>query len=56
MDFLMLVEAKRHKNPIKRELVQVLHSKLRSVGAHKAAMIAPRPTSAAQSALPKPTE
>lgn len=25
MRFLVLVEAKRHKNPIKRELVQVLH-------------------------------
>lgn len=43
MEFLVLVEAKRHKNPIKRELVQVLHEKLRSVGAHKAAMIATAP-------------
>ena len=43
MRFLVLVEAKRHKNPIKRELVQVLHSKLRSVGAQKAAMIATAP-------------
>jgi hypothetical protein len=43
MDFLVLVEAKRHTNPIKRELVQVLHAKLRSVGAHKAAMIATAP-------------
>src|SRR4051794_5122992 len=40
LHFLVLVEAKRHKNPIKRELVQVLHDKLRSVGAQKAAMIA----------------
>lgn len=40
MAFLVLVEAKRHRNPIKRELVQVLHSKLLSVGAQKAAMIA----------------
>jgi hypothetical protein len=38
-----LVEAKRHKNPIKRELVQVLHAKLRSVGAQKAVMIATSP-------------
>lgn len=43
MRFLVLVEAKRHKNPIKRELVQVLHDKLRSVGANKAAMIATAP-------------
>jgi hypothetical protein len=43
MEFLVLVEAKRHKNPIKRELVQVLHAKLRSVGAQKAAMIATAP-------------
>jgi restriction endonuclease len=33
--FLVLVEAKRHKDPIKRELVAVLHQKLRSTGAHK---------------------
>ena len=28
IDFIVIVEAKRHKNPIERELVQVLHSKL----------------------------
>lgn len=38
MRFLVLVEAKRHQNPIKRELVQVLHGKLQSVGAQKAVM------------------
>jgi hypothetical protein len=43
MRFLVLIEAKRHNNPIKRELVQVLHDKLRSVGAQKAAMIATAP-------------
>jgi hypothetical protein len=43
MRFVVLIEAKRHKNPIKRELVQVLHDKLRSVGAQKAAMIATAP-------------
>lgn len=43
MDFLVLVEAKRHKNPIKRELVQVLHDKLRSVNAHKAVLISTAP-------------
>jgi hypothetical protein len=39
LDLLIIVEAKRHKNPIKRELVQALHSKLLSVGAHKAVMV-----------------
>ena len=39
MDFLVIVEAKYHNYPIKRELVQVLHSKATSVGAHKALMI-----------------
>jgi restriction system protein len=35
---VVLVECKHHKNSIKRELVQALHSKLVSVGAHKAMM------------------
>ncbi|MGL5826430.1 MAG: restriction endonuclease [Nocardioides sp.] len=43
MDFLVLVEAKAHKHPIKRELVQVLHQKLQSVGAHKAVLISTAP-------------
>lgn len=43
MQFLVLVEAKRHKDPIKRELVQILHSKLQSVGAHKAVMVSTAP-------------
>jgi len=43
MHFVVVVEAKRHSHPIKRELVQVLHDKLRSVGAHKAAMLATSP-------------
>jgi hypothetical protein len=43
MAFLVLVEAKRHKNPIKRELVQILHQKVQSVGAHKGAMISTAP-------------
>ncbi len=40
MDFLIVVEAKQHANPIKRELVQVLHSKAVSVGAQKAVLVA----------------
>ncbi len=43
MNFLTLIEAKRHKNPIKRELVQVLNDKLRSVGAQKGVMISTAP-------------
>jgi len=43
MDFLVLVEAKAHRHPIKRELVQVLHQKLQSVGAHKAVLISTAP-------------
>jgi restriction system protein len=35
MDFLVLVECKHQKNPVKREAVQVLHDRLRSVGAQK---------------------
>lgn len=41
--FLVVVEAKLHRNPIKRELVQVLHQKINSVGAHKGAMVATSP-------------
>ena len=37
-DFLALVEVKQHRHPIKREFVQVLHSKIQSVGAHKGIM------------------
>jgi restriction system protein len=37
-EVVVLVECKHHKNSIKRELVQALHSKKESVGAHKAMM------------------
>lgn len=37
--FLVLVECKRYDSPIKREKVQVLHDKLRSLGAQKAMMV-----------------
>lgn len=43
MAFLVLVEAKLHKNPIKRETVQVLHQKLQSVGAQKAVLVSTAP-------------
>jgi restriction system protein len=37
-ELTVLIECKHHKNSIKRELVQALHSKLVSIGAHKAMM------------------
>ena len=43
MSFLVLVEAKHHRNSIKRELVQILHEKLQSTGAHKAVMVSTAP-------------
>ncbi len=35
VDFKILVECKRHKSNIKREVVQLLYDKLRTTGAHK---------------------
>ncbi|HVB45228.1 MAG TPA: restriction endonuclease [Streptosporangiaceae bacterium] len=43
MSFLVLVEAKKHKNAVKRELVQVLHQKIGSVGGHKGVMSSTAP-------------
>ena len=43
MDFLVVIEAKRHRHPIKRELVQVLHSKVQSTGAHKGVLFSTAP-------------
>lgn len=37
-EFTVLVECKRHRSAVKRELVQVLHSKLHDVKAQKAMM------------------
>ncbi len=39
----VVVECKRHSNPIKRELVQVLNEKKRSVGANKAMLVSTAP-------------
>lgn len=39
MDFLVLVEAKHHTHPIKRDVIQTLHSKVTSVGAHKGVVV-----------------
>lgn len=43
LSFLVLVEAKKHSNPIKRELVQVLYQKVLSTGAHKGVMVSTMP-------------
>jgi restriction system protein len=34
-DFKVLIECKRHKNRIKREVVQLLYDKIRATGSHK---------------------
>lgn len=34
-DYLTLFECKRHASPVKRKDIQVLHDKLRLIGAHK---------------------
>ncbi|GAA4337662.1 hypothetical protein GCM10023144_33680 [Pigmentiphaga soli] len=39
VQFKTLVECKKHKNPIKRELVQALHQKQLSLGANKAILV-----------------
>ncbi|MGF6283244.1 restriction endonuclease [Pseudomonas silensiensis] len=38
MEFLILVECKHYKNPVKRETLQALYDKMRSVGAQKCAL------------------
>ena len=43
LDFRVVVEAKRHRDPIKREVLQVLNDKARSVGAHKAVLVSTSP-------------
>lgn len=35
VEFRILVECKKHSNNIKREVLQVLHQKIQSIGAHK---------------------
>ena len=34
-DFLVLIECKHHRHPVKRDIVQVLYDRIRAVGAHK---------------------
>ncbi len=40
LDHVLICEAKKHNHPIKRELVQTLHAKVRSLGAQKGALFA----------------
>ncbi len=42
-EFLVLIECKRHKNSIKRELVQVLHDKMQDTHAQKGMMFSTAP-------------
>src|SRR5690242_19866673 len=39
VQFKTLVECKKHKNPIKRELVQAVYQKQQSLGANKAILV-----------------
>ena len=39
MEYKVLVECKRYKNPVKREQVQALKGKIESIGAHKGIFI-----------------
>jgi restriction endonuclease Mrr len=52
LDLLVVIEAKYHRTPIKRELVQVLHSKVQSVGAHKGVLVATAPFQRGRSTSP----
>ncbi len=39
-DFVVLVECKHQRNPVKRDVVQVLHDRVLSTGAHKGILFA----------------
>lgn len=55
MQFLVLAEAKLHQKPIKRELVQVLHSMLSSVGPRRPSCFRQRLTRRVLSLTPRLT-
>lgn len=40
VEFLVLIECKHHKHPIKREVAQLLYDKIRATGAHKGIIFA----------------
>ena len=39
-EFIVLIECKKHKDPIPRTYVQLLHDNIRSIGAHKGMLFA----------------
>lgn len=43
MNFLVLIEAKKHAHPIKREVSQILHQKVQSTGAQKGMIVSTAP-------------
>lgn len=43
LHFLVLVEAKRHVNPIKRDIVMLINGKMQSVGAQKGVVVSTAP-------------
>lgn len=38
-EFVVLVECKNHRSPIKRETIQILNDRIRSLGAHKGILV-----------------
>ncbi|QMV40069.1 restriction endonuclease [Cohnella cholangitidis] len=40
VNFLVLVECKHHKNPIKRDYIQILNDRVKSIGAQKGILVA----------------
>ena len=43
VSFLVLIECKHHKNPIKREVVQILYDRLRAIDGHKGIIFSTAP-------------
>ena len=54
MKFLVVAQAKAHNHPITRDVVQLLHQKLQSVGAHKGVVISTAPFQSVHSTSPGP--
>ena len=43
VEFLVLIECKHHRSPIKRDVVQVLHDRIRALGAQKGILFSTAP-------------
>jgi restriction system protein len=43
VEFMVLVECKNHKDPIKREVIQIVYDRIRSTGAHKGIVFSTSP-------------